>query len=127
MQETTSCPQCNTEILSRIGTNCPKCGHTISFYEGNSKKRDFSKYFAMSIILPFLAFVGIIMTSKSLVPSIIASLVFIYFAYLLCPLRKEKLFSTTYEKLFFWGIWSMFTGLLITLEYNIYGNLLGNS
>ncbi|CAI8192875.1 MAG: Uncharacterised protein [Arcobacter lacus] len=124
MQETISCPQCSNEILSRIGTNCPNCGHTISFYEGNKKKKEFSKYFALSIILPFLAFVGIIVTSNNLVPSIIASLVFVGVAYLLIPLRKKDLALTTYEKIFFWGLWGMFTALLVTLEFNIYGNLL---
>lgn len=124
MQEKTDCPVCGTQILARVGTNCPNCGHTISFYEGNEKKKEFSKYFAMSIILPFLSFVAIIMTSESLIPSIIASFVAIYFAYVVCPLRKIELFSTVYEKVFFWVIWGMFTSLLVTLEYNIYGNLL---
>lgn len=124
MQEKTSCPQCDHEILARVGTNCPNCGHTISFYEGNEKKKEFSKYFAMSIILPFLSFVAIIMTSESLIPSIIASFITLYFAYVVCPLKKIELFSTTYEKIFFWVIWGMFTGLLVTLEFNIYGNLL---
>ena len=124
MQEKTDCPVCGTQILSRVGTNCPNCGHTISFYEGNEKKKEFSKYFAMSIILPFLSFVAIIMTSESLIPSVIASIIAIYFAYVVCPLRKIELFSTVYEKVFFWVIWGMFTSLLVTLEYNIYGNLL---
>ena len=33
-----SCPECENQILERMGTICPKCGHTVGYFNESEEK-----------------------------------------------------------------------------------------
>lgn len=117
------CPTCNYEILERIGTVCPKCGHTVGYFDGNDKRKKYGKFFAISVFVPFISFITIIFASISK-PSLIAATIFYaLLAYFSSPFRFKELFFTKYEKLFFWGIWILANSLMATMIINLFNKL----
>ena len=118
-----NCPDCNNEILERIGTICPHCGHTVSYFEGNEKKKKYGKFFAITVFFPFISFISIIFTSWNKTALAIASILYLIIAIYSCPYRFKNLFFTNYEKIFFWGIWILVNSLLITMIYNSFSKL----
>jgi hypothetical protein len=116
----TNCPECNHEILSRIGTICPKCGHTVSYFEGDRKRKVYGKFFALTVFIPFISFITIIFASMNQYVMIGATLVYLYLAYKSCPILFKEIFFTKFEKIFFWGVWIVANSLLISLIINIF-------
>jgi hypothetical protein len=116
----TNCPECNHEILSRIGTICPKCGHTVSYFEGDRKRKVYGKFFALTVFIPFISFITIIFASMNQYVMIGATLVYLYLAYKSCPILFKEIFFTKFEKMFFWGVWIVANSLLISLIINIF-------
>ena len=57
MSSLITCPDCNHEILSRLGTVCPKCGHTVGYFDGDKKRKTYGKFFALTIFVPFISFI----------------------------------------------------------------------
>ncbi|AXH10388.1 putative membrane protein [Malaciobacter halophilus] len=114
------CPDCDYEILSRIGTICPNCGHTVSYFEGNKNRKKYGKFFALSLIIPFFSFTMILLTAPFKSALTIATIVYVILAYISSPLRFKEIFFTTFEKIFFWSIWLMSNALLVTMLYNLF-------
>ena len=54
-----SCPECENQILERLGTVCPKCGHTVGYFNESTKRPKYGKFFALSVFLPFLSFLAL--------------------------------------------------------------------
>ncbi|QKJ23969.1 hypothetical protein [Poseidonibacter lekithochrous] len=119
-----NCPECNHEILDRIGTICPSCGHNVTYFEGDKKRKLYGKFFAMSIFFPFISFITIVFTSGNLIALSIASILYLFLATVSCPLRFKDLFFTGYEKLVFWVIWGVANSFLIAITYNSFSKLL---
>lgn len=115
-----TCPECNHEILERIGTVCPKCGHTVGYFDGNNKRKKYGKFFAISVFFPFISFITIVFGSISKTTLIFASIFYLVLAFYSCPIRFKELFFSKYEKMFFWGIWIIANSLLVTMIYNSY-------
>ena len=38
-----NCPDCKTEIYSRMGTICPNCGFTVGYFNGTTKRKKYGK------------------------------------------------------------------------------------
>lgn len=114
------CMECEHLILSRIGTICPNCGHTVSYFEGDKNRKKYGKFFAISLIIPFFSFFMILLTSTSFIAFNIAIVIYALLAYISSPFKFKEIFFTTFEKFFFWGIWSMANALLVTMIYNLY-------
>lgn len=118
-----NCPECEHKILERIGTICPNCGHTVSYFEGNEKRSKYGKFFALSIFIPFISFIILVITSINQISIVFGTIIYIYLAYKSCPILVKELFITKYEKLLFWGIWLVANALLVSIVYNIYNKL----
>jgi len=118
-----NCPECDNEILERIGTVCPKCGHTVGYFDGNDKRKKYGKFFAISVFVPFISFITIIFASVSQISLAIASVFYLVLAYFSCPIRFKDLFFTRYEKLFFWTIWTLANSLMVTMIVNLFSKL----
>jgi len=116
----TKCPDCNHEILERIGTICPNCGHTVGYFEGNDKRKRYGKFFAISVFIPFISFITIIFASIDKTALMIATVFYLALAFISCPIRFNELFFTKYEKMFFWGIWLLTNSLMITMVINLF-------
>ncbi|AXX93047.1 hypothetical protein CPU12_07500 [Malaciobacter molluscorum LMG 25693] len=116
------CPECEHEILSRIGTICPKCGHMVGYFEGDKTRKKYGKFFAISLIIPFFSFVLIILASYTKTLLISASIIYVILAFISSPIRYRDIFFTNFEKIFFWGIWITANALLITMIYNLMSN-----
>lgn len=119
----TKCVECEHEIVDRIGTICPNCGHTVSYFEGSNKRKRYGKFFAISVFLPFISFLAIVFSSMNKYATILASIIYIIIAIYSCPLRFKELFFSKYEKIFFWGIYLMINALLISLVINNFNRL----
>ena len=118
-----NCPVCDHEILDRMGTICPSCGHTVGYFNGDKKRKRYGKFFAMSVFLPFISFITIIFASLNKYALIVATIIYLAIAYISIPLRFKELFASTYEKAFFWGIWLMINALLVSLIINNFSKL----
>ena len=118
-----NCPECEHEILERIGTVCPNCGHTVSYFEGNENRKKYGKFFALSIFIPFVSFVILVIASINKIAIIFGTITYIYLAYKSCPFLFKDLFQTKYEKILFWGVWLVSNTLLVAIVYNIYNKL----
>ncbi len=114
-----SCPECENQILERMGTICPKCGYTVGYFNESKKRPKYAKFFALSVFLPFLSFLIIIFASINEIAFSFAVIFFLYIAYKSCPYLYKELFITKFEKMFFWGVWILVNSLLITMIYNI--------
>jgi len=117
------CPECNHEILDRIGTICPSCGHQIGYFNGDDKRKRYGKFFAISIFVPFISLITVLFASISKPALIGGSLFYLVLAYFSCPIRFKELFFTKYEKMFFWGIWLLANSLMVTLIINLFSKL----
>lgn len=119
------CPDCKHQIHDRIGTICPNCGHTVTYFEGDKKKKAYGKFFASSIFLPFISFVTIIFASLNKITLALAIIPFLAIAFYTFPMKYKKLFSSTYEKIFFGVIWVMVNAMLALMIYNSFQNFKG--
>lgn len=115
-----NCPECNHEILERIGTICPSCGHTVSYFEGDRKRKVYGKFFALTVFIPFISFLTIIFASMNQYVMVLATIAYLYLAYKSCPILFKEIFFTKFEKIFFWGIWLVSNILLVSLIFNIF-------
>lgn len=119
-----NCPECNHKILDRIGTICPSCGHNVTYFAGDKKRKLYGKFFAMSIFFPFISFITIIFASVNQIALAIGILLYLFLATKSCPLRFKDLFFTNYEKLVFWVIWGVSNSFLAVIAYNSFSKLL---
>lgn len=118
-----NCPACEHEILDRLGTICPNCGHTIGYFNESEKRPKYGKFFALSVFLPFLSFLIIIISSINEVFFIFGVAFYLFVAYKSCPYFYKDLFVTKFEGMFFWGIWILVNALLLSMIYNVLNKL----
>ncbi|MFY9089492.1 MULTISPECIES: hypothetical protein [Arcobacter] len=114
-----NCPECNHEILSRMGTICPNCGFTVGYFNGDKRRKIYGKFFALTVFAPFISFITIIFASVNKYTMMIAIALFFYFAIKSCPLLFKDLFITKFEKIFFWFVWILVNSMLFTMIFNI--------
>lgn len=119
MSTTMNCPVCNHEILSRLGTICPNCGHTVGYFNGDEKRKKYGKFFAITVFFPFISFMTIIFASINKYSMIAGIALFFYIAIKSLPYNFKELFDTNFEKVFFWLVWILANSLLFTMIYNI--------
>jgi hypothetical protein len=119
MSTTMNCPVCNHEILSRLGTICPNCGHTVGYFNGDEKRKKYGKFFAITVFFPFISFMTIIFASINKYSMIAGIALFFYLAIKSLPYNFKELFATNFEKVFFWLVWILANSLLFTMIYNI--------
>ena len=114
-----SCPECQSEIKEQLGTVCPKCGYTVGYFNETNKRPKYAKFFALSVFLPFITFITIIFTSINTISFIFGVIVFLFSAYKSFPYFYRNLFITKFEKIFFWLVWILVNGLLLSMIYNV--------
>ena len=114
-----ACPECEHQILDKIGTVCPSCGHTTSFFEGSTKRPKYGKFFAISVFLPFLSFITIIFAAQNKFTLLIGSIIYFILMIFSCPIRYKDLFFTKFEAVFFWIIWIVANSLLSVMVINL--------
>jgi len=119
MSTTMNCPECNHEILTRMGTICPNCGYTVGYFNGNKKRKIYGKFFALTVFAPFISFITILFAQINKYSMIIAIAIFFYLAIKSCPILFKNIFFTKFEKIFFWLIWILANSLIFTLIVNI--------
>ena len=120
MSEITNCPECNHEILSRLGTVCPSCGYTVGYFNGDSKRKVYGKFFALTVFVPFISLITILFASQNKYTMIIGTIVYIFLAVKSCPLLFKDIFLTKFEKFFFWLIWILANSLMFSLIFNVF-------
>jgi len=120
MPSLTNCPECNHEILSRLGTVCPNCGHTIGYFNGDKKRKVYAKFFALTVFTPFISLITILFASQNKYAMIIGTLIYLFFAVKSCPLLFKEIFFTNFEKVFFWLIWILANSLMFSLIFNVF-------
>ena len=113
------CPDCDNEILERLGTICPNCGHTVGYFNYDDKRKKYAKFFAISVFLPFISFLTIIFTSLNKFTIFAGILVFIFTAYKSFPYFFKELFVTKFEKGLFGLIWFLVNAMLFSMIYNV--------
>ena len=114
-----NCPDCNHEILTRLGTVCPNCGYTVGYFNGDKKRKVYGKFFALTVFIPFISFITILFASLNKFTMIIGIGIFFYLAIKSCPLLFKEIFFTKFEKIFFWVVWILANSLLFTMIFNI--------
>jgi hypothetical protein len=119
MSSLINCPDCNHEILSRLGTVCPKCGHTVGYFNGDRKRKVYGKFFALTVFAPFISFITILFASQNKYTMIAGTLIYLFLAVKSCPLLFKEIFFTNFEKIFFWLIWIVANSLIFSLIFNI--------
>lgn len=119
MSELINCPNCNNNILSRMGTICPNCGFTVGYFNGDRRRKDYSKLFALTIFVPFFSFFTLIFSQINFYGFIVAIILTIYLAIKSCPVNFKTVFSTNFERLFFWNIWVFSNIFLSVIVFNI--------
>lgn len=119
MSSLINCPDCNHQILSRLGTVCPNCGHTIGYFNGDRKRKVYGKFFALTVFIPFISFITILFASQNKYSMIVGIMLYFYLAIKSCPLLFKDIFFTKFEKVFFWLIWIVANSLLFTMIFNI--------
>ena len=119
MSSLTNCPECNHEILSRLGTVCPECGHTIGYFNGDRKRKDYGKFFALTVFAPFISLITILFSSQNKYTMILGTLIYLFLAVKSCPLLFKEIFFTNFEKVFFWLIWIIANSIMFSLIFNI--------
>jgi hypothetical protein len=119
MSSLINCPECNHEILSRLGTVCPNCGHTIGYFNGDRKRKAYGKFFALTVFAPFISLITILFASQNKYTMIIGTLVYLFLAVKSCPLLFKEIFFTNFEKVFFWLIWIIANSIMFSLIFNI--------
>ena len=118
--DTINCPECNSEILSRMGTICPNCGYTVGYFNGDKRRKAYGNFFAKTVFLPFFSFVLLISTSSSFYLFSASLVIYIYLASKSCPILAKDLFESKFEKRLFWGIWLGVNALMISIIYNVF-------
>lgn len=119
MSEIMNCPECNHEILTRMGTICPNCGYTVGYFNGDKKRKKYGKFFALTVFIPFISFVTILFAQMNKYTMIVGIAIFFYLAIKSCPLLFKDIFLTKFEKIFFWLVWILANTLLFSLIFNI--------
>ena len=119
MSSLTNCPECNHEILSRLGTVCPNCGHTIGYFNGDRKRKVYGKFFALTVFAPFISLITILFASQNKYTMIVGTLIYLFLAVKSCPLLFKEIFFTSFEKVFFWLIWIIANSIMFSLIFNI--------
>lgn len=119
MSETMNCPDCGYEIYSRMGTICPKCGHTVGYFNGDVKRKKYGKFFAITVFTPFISFITLLFTSINKYAFYTALLFYIFLLFKSCPINFKDIFFTKFEKVLFWGIWSGANILTFAMIFNI--------
>lgn len=119
MSSLINCPECNHEILSRLGTVCPQCGHTVGYFDGDKKRKIYGKFFALTVFVPFISFITILFASQNRYSMYIGIAIFFYLAIKSCPLLFKDILFTKFEKIFFWGIWILANGLLFSIIFSV--------
>ena len=114
-----NCPECNHEILSRLGTVCPNCGYTVGYFNGDKKRKVYGKFFALTVFIPFISFITILFASQNKYTMMIAVAMFFYLAIKSCPLLFKEIFFTKFEKGFFWIVWILSNSLIFAMIFNI--------
>ena len=120
MPSLTNCPECNHEILSRLGTVCPSCGYTIGYFNGDKKRKTYGKFFALTVFVPFISLITILFASQNKYTMIVGTIVYLYLAIKSCPLLFKEIFFTSFEKGFFWLIWILANSLMFSITINIF-------
>ena len=119
MSSLINCPECNHEILSRLGTVCPQCGHTIGYFNGDRKRKVYGKFFALTVFAPFISLITILFASQNKYTMIVGTLIYLFLAVKSCPLLFKEIFFTSFEKVFFWLIWIIANSIMFSLIFNI--------
>ena len=119
MSSLTNCPECNHEILSRLGTVCPECGHTIGYFNGDRKRKVYGKFFALTVFAPFISLITILFASQNKYTMIVGTLIYLFLSVKSCPLLFKEIFFTNFEKVFFWLIWIIANSIMFSLIFNI--------
>ena len=119
MSSLINCPDCNHEILSRLGTVCPKCGHTVGYFDGDKKRKTYGKFFALTIFVPFISFITILFASQNKYTMYIGIAIFFYLAIKSCPLLFKNILFSKFEKIFFWFIWILSNSLLFSMIISV--------
>ena len=114
-----NCPECNHEILSRLGTVCPNCGYTIGYFNGDRKRKVYGKFFALTVFAPFISLITILFASQNKYTMIVGTLIYLFLAVKSCPLLFKEIFFTSFEKVFFWLIWIIANSIMFSLIFNI--------
>ena len=114
-----NCPECNHEILSRLGTVCPSCGYTIGYFNGDRKRKVYGKFFALTVFAPFISLITILFASQNKYTMIVGTLIYLFLAVKSCPLLFKEIFFTSFEKVFFWLIWIIANSIMFSLIFNI--------
>lgn len=119
MSNTMNCPDCNHEILSRMGTICPNCGYTVGYFNGDEKRKKYGKFFALTVFVPFISFITLLFTSINKYTFYAALIFYVYLLIKSCPLYFKDVFSTKFEKVLFWGIYLGANIMMIMMIFNI--------
>jgi hypothetical protein len=114
-----NCPECNHKILSRLGTICPNCGYTVGYFNGTSKRKEYGKFFALTVFIPFISFITVLFASLNKYTMYVGVAIFFYLAIKSCPYLFKEIFFTKFEKIFFWIIWILANSLIFTMIINI--------
>lgn len=114
-----NCPDCNHEILTRMGTICPNCGYTVGYFNGDEKRKKYGKFFALTVFIPFISFITILFASQNKYTMYAGVAIYFYLAIKSCPLLFKDIFFTKFEKMFFWFIWILANSFLFSLIFNI--------
>lgn len=114
-----NCPDCNHEILTRMGTICPNCGYTVGYFNGDEKRKKYGKFFALTVFIPFISFITILFASQNKYTMYVGVGIYFYLAIKSCPLLFKDIFFTKFEKMFFWFIWILANSFLFSLIFNI--------
>ncbi|AXK48449.1 hypothetical protein CRU87_08985 [Aliarcobacter trophiarum LMG 25534] len=119
MTELIKCPNCDNKILSRMGTICPNCGFTVGYFNGDRRRKDYGKLFALTVFAPFFSFFTIIFAQINFYSFIIAIILAVFLAIKSCPINFKTVFATNFERLFFWNIWIFSNIFLSVIVFNI--------
>ena len=114
-----NCPDCNHEILTRMGTICPNCGYSVGYFNGDEKRKKYGKFFALTVFIPFISFMTILFASQNKYTMYVGVGIYFYLAIKSCPLLFKDIFFTKFEKMFFWFIWILANSFLFSLIFNI--------
>ncbi|MEN5388049.1 hypothetical protein ABE179_08940 [Aliarcobacter skirrowii] len=119
MSEMINCPDCGNEILSQMGTICPNCKYTVGYFNGEKRRKNYGRFFALTIFAPFFSIFTVIFAQINIYSFIAATILAIYLAYKSCPINFKDVFVTLFEKFFFWSVWIFMNSFLLILILNI--------
>lgn len=126
MHSLINCPDCNNKILSRMGTICPNCSFTVGYFNGETKRKGYAKLFALTVFAPFISFFTIIFAQVNLYSFIFSIALTLFLTIKSCPVNFKDVFTTKFEKIFFWFVWIVLNSFLLVLILNIISKLAKN-